>query len=312
MASHYEKLVYDVTFNENSTEYYSKNEILNDNIHLEFKNGKYVTEFTVTSDLSAVPDDIKTEIPVKTLFSLITEFSVDVKVVSGNNVFEHTDTIRTKTLFLPQGFSFAPIYSESNSSCILPYFSEGGVNVALPIDQFTVNYGKDKFSYTQTIDYVKNENINAEDAIIERTDTSSNAVKYNFRGLIDNAQLLFALRNIKLDEKASFNLPVLSESYKEPKTLSITNASSLEKKIALKYNGTDIEETLKYDLLTFRVNSTNTAGLKQFLSVQSAAGATLKNYALPIEYARAVIIIGNSYPIAGTLIFSLSEVMIND
>ena len=87
---------------------------------------------------------------------------------------------------------------------------------------------------------------------------------------------------------------------------------AVEKKIALKYNGTDIEETLKYDLLTFRVNSANTAGLKQFLSVQSAAGATLKNYALPIEYARAVIIIGNSYPIAGTLIFSLSEVMIND
>ena len=311
-ATHTEKLVYDVTFNENATDYYAKNENIDNLLKLEFTDGKYVSEFKVLTDLTEIPEDIKSEISVQTLYSLTTEFAVRIKVTAGDKTYEHDDRIETKTLFLPQGFSFAPVYSESESSCLLPYLNSDGAKVTLLCDRFTVQYSKDKYAYAQTVDYIYDYTTDMEDAVVSRTDTSSDTVKYNFRSLIDNAQLLFVLRNIKLEEKASFNLPVLSESYKETKTLSVTNDSSLEKKINIKYNGEETEDTVKYDLLTFRINSSTNAGLKQFVSVQSAAGATVKNYALPIEYARAVTIVGGSYPIAGTLVFSLAEVEIND
>ena len=311
-AVHTEKLIYDVTFSE-TDDYYKKDALLKDNVKLEFTDGRYISEFKVLGSVSSVDSDILAIDGLSEIYSLSTEFSIKFKISSENDSKEHVDTITTKVYFAPQGYSFAPIYSETETDCLIPRVNDTDFIVYRAVSTYVVKYNMNGYESTLRSAYLSGENIDKD--VSEITfDEKTTKEKAEFRKYIDNAQLLFALRNIRLTEKSNFSLPVLSESYGKPQTLSVTNESALERDITIKLNGTTYSEKIKYDALSYRISSTNSAGLKQYVQIQSAKSDNIPDYALPIRYARAVTLSHSSYnyPVTGTLIFDLAEAEITN
>ena len=285
--NHKETLTYNVAF-EPSTDQNAPG--LPDYCTLEYTAGKYLSSFEVVSDLSAFDSDIIKNNDIKEIYSLTTEFTINIKLTINGTPYENTDAVTSKVYFAPQGYSFAPIYSESHAEYLMPAYDESS-NVIAKIysSDFTVNYSQNDY----------------------KTSKTDKAKKYDFLCVIDNAQLLFALRNIKIAENSSFNISVLSESYGEPKTLSVTNKSTLTRpNVKLKYNGEELTESITCDELIFRLNSTSASGSSQKVVIQSAKSEHVNNYALPVEYERNGILFGSSS--AGILRFSLAEIEMTD
>lgn len=309
-SSHTERLVYTVQFDGDSTEYYGDQSNIKDLADVEFQTGEYVTEFKVLNDTSEIESDILETLPsTGSYYSIKTTFNIGIKVTIGENVYEHNDKITSTAYVAEAGHSFAPIYSLTESENLIISAGSTNASVALVATYFEVNYNKNEYVTTEKTATLIGNEIN--EKTLSFGEPIEKTYKYNFRNAIDNAEFLFALRGVKPEEKAAVSIPVVSVNYGEPKTLSVTNAGSAEKKIKIRYNGTEYEDTIKYDALNYRISSTNTAGLKQFILIQSEKSENIPYLALPIEYARAVVVYTTGYPTMGTLIFSLSEVEVS-
>ncbi len=300
-----ETLTYNVNY-VNSSEYFAKSsEITDDKLSMNFTDGKYISKLEV---LGAIPTDVVTDINIPADFSrykLETELSIKVKYTTPDGDFERTDKIKSLTYFYST--ALAPLYSKTTSSYTSVYNTNSGLTLKVVDAENEIFYNAEEYTVKQNYTIHDFEQASKDgSAILDADNGSEKTYEYESRTVIDNSELLFALRNVAIAEESSSNIPVVSAVYGEYKTLAVNNRSQNEQSVTLNVNGEQKTETIKVNNLYYSVNSKNESGASQKLVVQ-ASGTEIPNLALPILYAEPLIIQNSSYKL-GTLLYTLSEI----
>lgn len=297
------------------TNYHKKDSAIQDEKLPEFSNGTFKTTLEVLTgkpDNLQVDSEIFSELQIEggpKLYSYTTEFSINVSWKDKEGQ-PHTDvdTDEKTIYFLSNGSSFAPIYTETKNNYTRFFYNNGEIELTDKVffEGQTI-YSKTKFT---TISKVK-----LDDGEWQQ---KSNTADYTYKTVIDNAQLLFAIRNIDIQQEQAIQIPVVSYQYAEAKNLIFANNGENKiEDISINYN--NINSTNTYTEITvaqysFGINSINAAGAKQILYVQKAqenAGQNALPYkSLLYRYVAPVIEYG-AFSSLGSLVYTLESVTIS-
>ena len=266
----------------------------------EYGAGEFVTTLKSAESLADKGSEEIKNIIENTAYVFTTDFSIDLTITIGGQPYYHKETVKTTAYFAGAGYSLAPLYATEESE----YLNIGIINSetkAYIIKTETVtNYDKNSFTTSKKF---ASFDLN-ETATLENQEPVVTTANYAFKTAIDNAELLYALRGVALNESSSTVLPVISSAYKTPTDLKVTNESATTGEFTIN----DIKETKSYDTLSFVVNNTDASGSKQYVKVQSAT-ANAQNAPLLLEYAKPLIYSDNgNYASMGWLVFTLSEI----
>ncbi len=281
--------------------------------------GTYRSDFAIATpaELAEIDSDIKTHENVSNVYKITTEFSIKFTILTLNGEetdFTHTETISTKAFIASSGASFAPLYAEQTAKyCIISVADTA--NAYIIESESTTLYNENKYTKTlQYCEYPINETAESENAVSKNTEKT---VKYDLFSAIDNAEFIFALRGISLEEKSYKTIPVVSLNYDDATPLKITNTAIAEEQMKINYEEdgvlTQINEKIKYNALEFHVDKTNTAGQSQYINVQAEKAGNLPNLALPLKLAKPLIAYSSGRVLnMGSLVFTLTDVIINN
>lgn len=306
-----ETLVYDVFASANEYQYKKDPAITDDIIKYEIS-GKYTSSLKVLADLdeeakAKFTTDI-TKPEGAAVYSLKTELRLNAKY-TGKATFEHEDVITSETYFYPFTESFMPLYSRTESEYV--NVSAGNGSAALSVIKSFSEIVYRSSSYTvnsRAVQYAAGEaEQNIADAELKSSDYS-----YSAKTVIDNAQLFFALRNVKVDVDGTYTLPVVSAAYGNPTDLSVKNLQEFDDDAKFGYKGKDFSGKIKVKELAYYVNSQNTTGARQYVYVQKAAvkngdDTVVENRAMPVKMVFPVIAYG-SFSKLGSLVYKLASV----
>lgn len=294
-AGYKETLTYNVVFTDKISEDQSKSPLLN-NANYSFSEGVYVSTLETVTSVPNVTSDIIDGLPsdAKTLYKLTTKLSIK-STYSGFNEGdgEYLDTVEGVVYFCSYRLSFAPIYSFVKTDYSMLLIKNDVSAVVKLQSERTINYSKDK--------YVLTEKINEE--------LTTSEYEYDFTTVIDNAQLLFALRNIEIDADSTFNLPTVSYAYGEAKDLRIDNESQTSTLADITINGNNVKENIPVNNYSFMVNDSVKAGVPQKVSIQSDKSDNIAFNSLLYSYTEPLIEYGNMLSM-GYLVYTLSSVEI--
>ena len=300
-----ETLTYAVTFADNYLGNSPKSELIGGAFKFDYDvaNGKFVTVLARQDDLTGISSDIVNDQKVdKTVYSFTTEFTIPLTVTVGDKEYSHVENIKTTVLIADAGVSLAPIYAKEEAE----YF-----NVSVNKGETTVKILKSEtetfYTTEEVTTKVKHKLFGADTAASEITLDGVTATEttfdYDFRTAIDNAELLFAMRAISLEESASTTIPVISPSYSEATPIKVMNTAIATDDFTI--NGTN--QNLSYNTLNFYVNNTNASGVPQYVKVQNTPAADSNPWLL--EYAKPLVCnYEGSYVSMGWLVFTLSTV----
>ena len=291
--------------------------------------GTFTTSFTV---LNRIPDKYNEEIQTDLDFEdesrkLIYHYqtTLDVKAtytVSGqysnytgeSNVTDNSDgsktyhdVIESEAFFFTSSQSLSPIWSKNSAR--YTYLTASNDDGQAKVNVITLESNSkttfNKSNYTIYNNYV----IGAQtDKAVESTKTYG----YTQKTVIDNTQLLFAIRNVDVAEDSSYSLPTVSPAYGASKTLTIKNNGDKQKTLDMTYNANTVAEEVAVKDCSFYLNTTNDSGTPQYVLVQKSASAngTLPAKALVIEYVEPLAIYG-SFQRLGALVYTIKSVTIN-
>lgn len=301
-----EKLVYKVEYR-NDANYFKKDETITDEIlSMQFTDGAYVSELEV---LTGKPDDVLSDINAGSstvFYKLTTSFSINVSYKTADDKIERTDSISTVCYFYSG--ALAPLYSETKSSCT--YVSVGKNNAKLSVIDSVGQVFYNEKKYKVVTDYVYYNSDKDNDEQRPKLDGSNLKEKeydYESKTLIDNAELLFALRNVAVDEEKTVYIPTVATNYGDYKSLAITNKAENEQEITVKVNGSEKTERIKVKNLSYAINSKNGAGTSQKVVIQkSDKSSAIPDKALMIEYAEPLITQSSPSKL-GALVYTLTE-----
>ncbi|MBP5466725.1 MAG: hypothetical protein J6Y43_04095 [Clostridia bacterium] len=319
-ATYTETLEYKVEYSENYLANSKKDAGLDKYATFEFTGGTYRSDFAIATgaELAEIAGDVKTDERVNTVYRITTEFSVELKILTLNGEtvdFAHTETITTKAFIASAGAAFAPLYAEETAEYCIVSVADKAKAYIIESENKTL-YDTDK--YTKTLKYREygiNETPDSENSV---SADKEKTVKYDFLTAIDNAEFIFALRGINLnEEKASKTVPVVSPNYDEPTPLKITNTSIADEQFAINYvkDGVPavINQKIKYNTFEYHIDKTNAAGQSQYINVQADKAGDLPNLALPLKFAKPLITYGGGSIVSmGSLVFTLTDVIINN
>ena len=318
-ATYAETLQYKVEYSADYLTNAKKADGLDNYATFEFTNGVYRSDFAIATgaELAEINSDIKTHENVSDVYKITTEFSVNFKIYTLNGEetnFTHTETISTKAFIASSGASFAPLYTEQTAKYCLISVADTAKAYIIESDSKTL-YNENK--YTKTVKYCEyeiTETAESENAVSKNTEKT---VKYDLFSAIDNAEFIFALRGINLEEKGYKTIPVVSLNYDDATPLKITNTAITEEQMEINYVkdgvSTPINEKIKYNALEFHIDKTNTAGQSQYINVQADKTDNLPNLALPLKLAKPLIVYGSGNVLnMGSLVFTLTDVIINN
>ena len=320
--------------------------------------GTYTMTFNGNPDTTTISKSINYDAKI---FYLKSELGLKVTFEKGTeNEKSFDDHVINEVYFYESGQSLAPIYSRSLIKNTFIYLSNGKVTTVQAIFEYTTKYGNG--SYTQVkkqYSAEKDEDVNAVDLNAIRTalDTvkenrtedqtalvnklkalngGTNTYEYEVKRLIDNNQLLFAIRNTGLSAESSTTIPTVSPVYGEAKDLTVKNANDSTLKLdgGLKYNNqtiidkatettpnpTDLSIPVKN--VSFVIGVTDNVGTAQYvvlqknvktdaLSNESAITDSRDSYerSLPLVYVETLIEYGG-FNHLGALKYTLKEVTI--
>lgn len=289
-----------------------------DNAKIPDYKGTYVVEFSNSLNF-VLPDGITTDIDYEeqSYHYLKSTLSLDVTF----NGKTYNDKIISEVYFYSKDWSLAPVYSKTTMKNT--YLSLTSESVDQKIYQFSVLYNKDKYTLTKTYyNSEENEDINLID--ITNTDVNSpnyfntaklvamsgngNSHEYNIRTVIDNAQLMFAMRNSNVD---TLTLPTLSFAYEQPIDISASYKNEANYTFdSLIYNGENKDNTnMTVKNIEFFINATNNRGSAKYVTIQKEAVKDIKNNALIVEYAEPLL---SGLSNIGALVYKLNKVTINN
>lgn len=255
---------------------------------VDYTNGTFVTALKVLSDYEdggALPE---TDLYNTAERSIVLKFSLSFSVkaiytVNGTDkIFD--DTIESTAYFLPSEKSFAPLYSKTEKHSGNPFGEDGEY-----LDETTeiVYYGS---SYKITVG------------------GATESIDYTPKTLIDNAQLLFAVRCFDISSTET-RIPVVASAYKSAKTLAFTSDSDESKTYSINYNGTPADYSVRIKNCRLSLSTSKEAGQAHKFAVQKAGG-DLQYKAYLTYYSQPMIInIGDGFPsYLGDLTFTLSSI----
>lgn len=299
-----ETLTYDVTYDQST---YKKDSAITDEmLSVSFENGTYSMTLQV---LRSKPTDIETDINPSSdtsFYSLTTQFSIDVAYTSNGKEYKRTDKINTLCYFYSN--AFAPLYSKTTSSYSIVVLSKSAASFAIMDIDSTTAYNST--SYTVNTGYAvydfdkDNDNDRPK---IESDSYSQKTYKYESRTMIDNTELLFALRNFSVEKDKTSTLPVVSFGYGEYQSLSVKNTNETNREVTLNINDTDVTERISVKKYSYSINSSKTAGVSQSVVIQSAGENQMPNKALLLEFSSPLIIQASTTKYGG-LLYTLKKV----
>lgn len=293
-AGYKETLVYDVIYDDEKKD----SSISKDYLDFSFSEGKYTTTLEI---IQSIPEEYKDKfIPPENsnIYKLETKFTINTKYETGGSTYENTDEITSAVFFNSCESSFTPIYSETHSKYLAVYASSGSATIKVAESNNSVSYNDSKYTVT------------AKNAVYDlgtenpTFDESEKTYDYESRTLIDNAQLLFVLRNAEIDEEGSLSLPVVSVGYGEYKTLLVKNSAETQRDVTV--NGEKKNITVKN--LTFAINGQNDSGVSQSVVIQKNSAENDKAWL--VSYVEPLII-QNSPTRLGSLVYELKEATYN-
>lgn len=297
-----EKLSYTVEYEEQS-EYYNKDAYVDNYMTFEFTNGTYGTELKV---LPSVPQEINTDITFSTqarIYELKTTFKINSSYKTKNGDFSNEDSITTVSYLCDASLGFAPLYSKTTSKYLKAVVSANSTCYLIESEN-EIFYNTEKYTIKEKIlSHGVNDGKSLSD--IEPTETD---YEYGFKTVIDNSELLFAIRNTSLKENDSILIPTVLSSYGEYQTLTVKNASTSEHLVNLTINGESFNEKIKVNKVAYSINATKNSGMTQYLFVQNSASEHIPYKALPVQYVEPLIADGNDTTKLGTLIYTLKSV----
>ncbi len=308
-----EVLTYKVSTNLKNPTYAQDAQIKNKKMTYDI-NGSYVSTLSVMERNEMADVFSKTDIKaadteniyrLETLLTLNTTYTFDTK-----EPFTHVDTISNVIYFLSTESSFQPLFSKS----VAEY--TGLVLTSTPacaIIKYDMEIVYKSTSYTKSvrqIDYVSTEPAD----LPEKPTTQT--IEYTKRTVIDNSQLIFALRNTSLSLDSTMVIPVVSLSYDQPTDLLIKNGNDtaemeFTESNAVNFNGTPVTGKMKVKILSYAVNNTNTSGAAQYVYIQKSSLGEIKNKALPVKMVAPIVPTYGSFACLGALEYDLVSVSIS-
>lgn len=314
-----EKRTYSVELDENyvfnDVEFKKNKTLIENDVTYSFENGSYVTELSVISKTNELPfesDLLNAEISSdKAIIHYQTRLNVTAKY-SVDEFITHEDYVYTDSYFLCDEYSYAPLYSCTESKNSHLNYSAKESSVKVEQSKNTIVYQKDKYTVTK---------LNTSQ---ENPTPIVNDYGYTFRTLVDNSQLLFVLRNfIELKEVSdAVLLPTVSYHYGDVKNLSITYEDKLDKTCYIDGK----ETTVPTNAYSFVISSTSTScvgsgtrnvGREQLVFIQNAQSylgsgdnktPVKEMKADLVEYAEPLTAYGQFY-IMGALVYKLTSII---
>ena len=303
-----ETFEYSVKYKDDYLGNYKKSVATSDSFDYKYddENATFVTKLSQVNELpSNIKDNniVNSDTVNKTVYKFTTEFSIPLTVTVNDKEYTHTEQVKTTAFIASSGVSLAPIYSiEQSEYYEISISTQNNAIVKILKTETETIYGTEEFTATK-----KYKEFNLDQEITEITPenatTTETTRKYTFRSAIDNAELLFALRAISVAASASISLPVVSPSYQQATALKVTNEGSATDKFDIN----DEKQDKTYNTYSFCVNNSNTAGLTQYVKVQTTESKN--GNALLLEYAKPLICVYNgNYASMGWLVFTLSKI----
>lgn len=302
-----EVLKYDIKYVDDFSNGYIKKSVnLTDDIVFCDYSGTSVHSFSIEGLL---PTYIETNIDVASnrIYHLVTETTINAtyRLNGEAQAQTHQDYIKQEIFFLPAGLSFAPIYSYVEQENTLVNYDKSSNTTSLTRCRYEVKTSYDKDSYTVDKTLILNT------AKPDTKTQSKQTYEYDFRGVIDNSQFIFASRNLSLSQGSSTTLPVVSFSYGYPVEVAIGNEEELTlNNLSINYNGTALTENVQLQGLRYMVSSMTNSGSSQFIYVQKQGSETLPYRALPVQLVQTLTTHG-VFEMLGALVFTLTDVEIN-
>ena len=289
--------------------------------------GKLVTTFESSSTmkdklknlLKDTPSDLLDDANTRgvDVYRFATDFSVSVQhecIKSDNNIEGiNYDTIKTEVYFFSQGASYAPIYTTTSYNYTSFAINEENSACAVIFSKCSTLYQKNKYTLTES--YAQNQA-----DLDKEKNISTKTINYTYKTLVDNAQLLFLVRNMDVLKDTNSYLPTVSYQYDEAKELMFMNLGS---------NATGADFSVDYTLnqnlincnksilktIAFKINSQYNSGALQSFSVQEKE-ATETEGSLPFKsllykYEKPLLEYSSNTSI-GTLVHELKKVEITD
>jgi hypothetical protein len=293
---HTETYVYDVNFTTDFAEdgfNYKQSSTVSDLVSVNFTGGLYTLTLTVCSktDLDKnASSDLFEGLTDFEIYHLVSEFTINSHYTLRNGLtYSYQEFVKTESYSLDVNNSLAPIYSFTENK--FSGLAINGEEVVVNKLHYTseTNYHKDDYTLVQKT-FGWDDDITATPLA-----QTSNEYGYTFKSIIDNNTLLFALRNLSLEQGSAKNIPVVSGSYGSAQDLSV----SFDAVQTVKVNETDYSTKR----VAFGKSSTTEAGQKQLAYIQNNVTAT--NSALMIKMVTPIAEYGSAYANLGALVYTL-------
>ena len=304
-------ITYKVEYKTDEDGYRRDEKFPSDKIQLEYGEGVAEYSLKVGSGYYGIETDIKDigeTFASSKVYKLDFSFTIPLKITVDGKTADSEEKITSKTYFLPSDLSFAPLYSLTESEYYVVSLGDNAAAASKLKQRNEIVYNKEEYTVKTQNEYLgflpESEEI--------KEDTKVATCDYSFRKVIDNAQLLFAVRGMTIEAEKSITADVVSYLFNDPQTLSFSNVRQAEITIPVSYNGAAAKDaTFKYDEIEFRISSLTAAGTAQKVFVQSAAAGDIPNLKLPIMYIQPLQSMGGNFATYGCLKFTLKEVEIN-
>ncbi len=285
--------------NENSYDSLKKDTLLDDYELAYSYNGTFKTTFKVGS-LTSLPEGVETEFSTKItdkVYYYKTELNVKATykvdgtlaegyVENGDGTVSYDTFANSEVWFLIRGHSFAPIYAKGAQKYTAVVLSDK-VNVELNEYSYQTTYYNDEYHTT----------------ITSGDQTKTNDADYDFKCVIDNTQLLFAIRSLNITTEQTVSIPVVSPAYEKPQTLTFTNSTDTSKSTAI--NG--VNASIPVQNVNFKLSANYNTGLAHYALIQKSSPVNeIPNKALLIEYAAPITTYGMFYNM-GALVYTLTS-----
>lgn len=311
-TEYYEKLTYDVSYTDNyQNGLIKKGSALQNLLNCDFT-GDYTTILEVgganllseRANLSNLPETITDREVYKYTTTLNITATIDGKEYNDQNV--------TECYFFANDISFNPIYSHTLSINTYVMLS--------PSSQFATTrkaYEYETFYNTNNYTIIKQALELDENGLTGNVlGTSVSTNEYEFRTLIDNNQLIFALRNFQSLPNQFTVLGVVSPAYNQSKNISVLQQALYDYNTELTYNSKTSDYVIPIKRINFAVASDTYTGIAQYLCLQQAevtdvnGNNPIKNHVLPVEYAFPISTSG-TFSCLGAIVCNLKSVTIN-
>lgn len=224
--------------------------------------------------------------------------------INGEQIQSPSETITTKIYFLDIAQSLSPIWSQTvGNYSYLVGSTESGFQVNKVETKYTTIYNKNKYSIAQEYKIYKF-NQSSDVTPIQKSHNKN----YTAKTILDNNQLLFAIRNFKPVEKdASAYLPTLSPVYGQTTTLAVKNIGTKTETLK-NFNGNVAQLDVPVTEYEFYASSNKNTGVQKYVLVQNGVATNLPAKAHIVKYVEPLTILGGTFPCIGALIYTLNSV----